>query len=221
MHQRGIHRPYQNVIYLYQPLVEQLEFNKISIFDIEHFATLNQVFSDEHFLTLLALNANNDDVSNPLLPNAIGIATLLRLWQRDLNDNELMTIKRLQDNLLVKDNIDKILNKVIMPDSQSELCYQLKHNPELIIIQIQKSLENREKDSSIAQGLSDKDKPNLTAKPEGLAKQNLTTTTPSLQDYFKPLHNGIVRSVIDTYNQYHNYHDVANTSWFKLYIDQL
>lgn len=90
----GKDHPFQPVIYVTKAIYEQLEWSKLELKDLYHFDKVLTSLGDQAILTLLGLNLNTEDnpryihERGPYLPNAIGTATLLHLWQEDLHDHE-------------------------------------------------------------------------------------------------------------------------------------
>lgn len=190
MYQRGL-RPFQPVLYVSQHIKDQLNWRNGSLFDLQHFAKISELLSDEDILSYLLLNDNSEKKkTSSILPNPVGIETILSQWQREVNQ---------KDNVKLQDDLNRITDqlKILNKDSALEDCletlsydYEIVHDENVIYIVLNK---NAGDDNS--QNLLDIRKTNMV--------------------------RDIVRSVIKTYCLYYTYHDACKTPWFVDYIDQL
>ena len=140
-----------NVIYLTKQLLNQLEFNRADVFNLDDISVLNKVFSDDHFLTLLALNANDD---NQVLPLPVGIDYLMRIWQKDdIDINDSSTISRLRDLVSINQHINALNSNFIINDSQ-DISLDIRYDENTILVIL---------DTTYDGSSANTDKPNLAS----------------------------------------------------------
>lgn len=202
---RGEDHPFQPVIYVTKAIYEQLEWSKLELKDLYHFDKVLTSLGDQAILTLLGLNLNTEDnpryihERGPYLPNAIGTATLLHLWQEDLHDHEDLKLayEKILTELSLLSHYPAIDKAFPVEETDINLSYQVIHDPKSIFVIL----------DSYAVSTDTK---NLSQEESNL-----------LYTKFHALATEITRSVIETYSLYFTHDRVAQSPWFFHYVDQL
>lgn len=201
----GKDHPFQPVIYVTKAIYEQLEWSKLELKDLYHFDKVLTSLGDQAILTLLGLNLNTEDnpryihERGPYLPNAIGTATLLHLWQEDLHDHEDLKLayEKILTELSLLGHYPAIAKAFPVEETDINLSYQVIHDPKSIFVIL----------DSYAVSTDTK---NLSQEESNL-----------LYTKFHALATEITRSVIETYSLYFTHDRVAQSPWFFHYVDQL
>nr|DAK22855.1 MAG TPA: hypothetical protein [Caudoviricetes sp.] len=202
---RGEDHPFQPVIYVTKAIYEQLEWSKLELKDLYHFDKVLTSLGDQAILTLLGLNLNTEDnpryihERGPYLPNAIGTATLLHLWQEDLHDHEdrKLAYEKILTELSLLSHYPAIAKAFTVEETDINLSYQVIHDPKSIFVIL--------------------DSYAVTTDTKNLSQEESNL----LYTKFHALATEITRSVIETYSLYFTHDRVAQSPWFFHYVDQL
>lgn len=202
---RGEDHPFQPVIYVTKAIYEQLEWSKLELKDLYHFDKVLTSLGDQAILTLLGLNLNTEDnpryihERGPYLPNAIGTATLLHLWQKDLHDHEDLKLayEKILTELSLLGHYPAIAKAFPVEETDINLSYQVIHDPKSIFVIL--------------------DSYAVTTDTKNLSQEESNL----LYTKFHALATEITRSVIETYSLYFTHDRVAQSPWFFHYVDQL
>lgn len=201
----GKDHPFQPVIYVTKAIYEQLEWSKLELKDLYHFDKVLTSLGDQAILTLLGLNLNTEDnpryihERGPYLPNAIGTATLLHLWQEDLHDHEDLKLayEKILTELSLLGHYPAIAKAFPVNETDINLSYQVIHDPKSIFVIL--------------------DSYAVTTDTKNLSQEESNL----LYTKFHALATEITRSVIETYSLYFTHDRVAQSPWFFHYVDQL
>lgn len=202
---RGKDHPFQPVIYVTKAIYEQLEWSKLELKDLYHFDKVLTSLGGQAILTLLGLNLNTEDnpryihERGPYLPNAIGTATLLHLWQEDLHDHEDLKLayEKILTELSLLSHYPAIAKAFPVEEADINLSYQVIHDPKSIFVIL--------------------DSYAVTTDTKNLSQEESNL----LYTKFHALATEITRSVIETYSLYFTHDRVAQSPWFFHYVDQL